>query len=100
MKIVFAIATFALVSTSMSSPVQAWELVERCTYSKFFGKVCRTAYYEDEARNPAQEAEDQRARRANTEKWEGFCKPQRTYDNLGVGRLTYAHRGCEFGRSE
>ena len=100
MKILFAIATFALVSTSMSTSAQAWDLVERCTYSKFFGKVCRTTYYEDEARNPAQEAEDQRARRASTEKWEGFCKPQRTYDHLGVGRMVYAQRGCEFGRSE
>jgi hypothetical protein len=100
MKIVFAIAAVVLVSTSMSTPVQAWELVERCTHSKFFGKVCRTTYFEDEARNPAQEAEDQRARRAAIDKWEGFCKPQRTYDHLGVGRLVYAQRGCEFGRSE
>jgi hypothetical protein len=100
MKIILAIAAFALVSTSMSTPVQAWELVEKCTYSKFFGKTCRTTYYEDEARNPAQELEDQRARRASIEKWEGFCRPQRTYDNLGVTRLVYAHRGCEFGRSE
>ena len=58
MKTLFAIATFALVSTSMSTPVQAWELVERCTYSKFFGRTCRTTYYEDEARNPAQELEE------------------------------------------
>lgn len=102
MKILFAIAAFALVSTSMSmsTSAQAWDLVERCTYSKFFGRTCRTTYYEDEARNPAQELEDQRARRASIEKWEGFCKPQRTYDNLGVVRLVYAHKGCEFGRSE
>ena len=100
MKILFAIAAFALVSTSMSTPVQAWELVERCTYSKFFGRVCRTTYIEDEARNPAQEIEDQKARRASIEKWEGFCKPVRTYDSFGVGRLVYAHRVCEFGRSE
>ena len=100
MKIVFAIAAIALVTTSMSTPVQAWELVERCTYSKFFGRTCRTTYIEDEARNPAQEIEDQKARRASIDKWEGFCKPVRTYDNFGVGRLVYAHRGCEFGRSE
>jgi hypothetical protein len=98
MKIVFAIATFVLVS--MSTSAQAWEIVEKCTYSKFFGRTCRTTYIEDEPRNPAQELEDQRARRASIEKWEGFCKPQRTYDNLGVVRLVYAHKGCEFGRSE
>ena len=100
MKILFAIAAFALLSTSMSTSAQAWELVERCTYSKFFGKVCRTTYYEDEARNPAQELEDQRARRASIEKWEAFCKPKRTYDDEGVVRLLYARKGCEFGRSE
>ena len=48
----------------------------------------------------AQELEDQRARRASIDKWEGFCKPQRTYDSFGVGRLVYAHKGCEYGRSE
>jgi hypothetical protein len=33
-------------------------------------------------------------------KWEAFCKPARTYDDLGVVRLVYAQSGCEFGRSE
>jgi len=65
MKTLFAIAAFALVSTSMLTPVQAWELVERCTYSKFFGRTCRTTYLEDDARNPAQELEDQRAKRTS-----------------------------------
>ena len=48
----------------------------------------------------AQDQEDEKARRASIEKWEAFCKPQRTYDNEGVTRLTYARKGCEFGRSE
>jgi hypothetical protein len=33
-------------------------------------------------------------------KWEAFCKPQANVDKLGVTRYSYAHEGCEFGRSE
>ena len=96
MKILYAIATLALVSTS----AQAWDLVERCTYSKFYGRMCTTRYSETQPRNTAQDQEDEKARRASIEKWEAFCKPTRTYDNEGVVRLMYAKKGCEFGRSE
>lgn len=96
MKILYAIATLALLSTS----AQAWQIVERCTYSKFNGRVCTTSYLDDPVRNPALDQEDERARRASIEKWEAFCKPTRTYDQEGVVRLQYARRGCEFGRSE
>lgn len=37
---------------------------------------------------------------ADIAKWEEFCQPRRTYDEYGVVRLVYAHKGCEFGRSE
>ena len=49
MKILYAIATLALLSTS----AQAWQVVERCTHSKFNGKVCTTSYLDDPVRNPA-----------------------------------------------
>ena len=96
MKILYAIATLALMSTS----AQAWQIVERCTHSKFYGRVCTTSYLDDPARNEAQEKEDDKARRASIEKWEAFCKPKRIYDDEGVTRLVYARKGCEFGRSE
>ena len=96
MKILYAIATLALLSTS----AQAWQIVERCTDSKFYGRVCTTSYLDDPPRNAAQEQEDERVRRASIEKWEAFCKPTRTYDKEGVVRLVYARKGCEFGRSE
>ena len=96
MKILYAIAILALASTS----AQAWRIVEHCTFSKFYGRVCTTSYLDDPQRNPAQEQEDERARRASIEKWETFCKPTRTYDKEGVVRLVYARKGCEFGRSE
>ena len=96
MKILYAIATLALLSTS----AQAWQIVERCTYSKFYGRVCTTSYLDDPVRNPTQDQEDEKAKRAGIEKWEAFCKPKRTYDDEGVVRLIYARKGCEFGRSE
>jgi len=96
MKILYAIATLALLSTS----AQAWQVVERCTHSKFFGQMCTTSYLDDTPRNEAQDQADERAKRASIEKWEAFCKPQRTYDSEGVVRLVYARKGCEFGRSE
>jgi hypothetical protein len=46
MKILFAIVTLALLSTS----AQAWQVVERCTHSQFFGKVCTTSYLDDPSR--------------------------------------------------
>jgi hypothetical protein len=86
MKILYAIATLALLSTS----AQAWQIVERCTDSKFYGRVCTAT----------QDQEDEKAKRASIEKWEAYCKPKRTYDDEGVTRLVYARKGCEFGRSE
>lgn len=33
-------------------------------------------------------------------KWEAYCRPEPHADKYNVIRLTYAHEGCEFGRSE
>ena len=96
MKIIYAIAALTLLSTS----AQAWQVVERCTESQYYGRKCTTSYLDDPTRNEAQEREDERARRASIEKWEAYCKPRRTYDDEGVVRLVYARKGCEFGRSE
>ena len=96
MKILYAIAILALASTS----AQAWQIVERCTYSRFYGSVCTRSFLDDPPRSLVQEQEEEKARRASIEKWEAFCKPTRTYDKEGVVRLAYAKKGCEFGRSE
>jgi len=32
--------------------------------------------------------------------WEDFCKPTVEVDRYGVERLQYAHKGCEFGRTQ
>ena len=98
MKILYAIATLALLS--MPTSAQAWQIVERCTHSKFYGRVCTTSYLDDPVRSEAQDQADEKSKRASIEKWEAFCKPRRTYDDEGVVRLVYARKGCEFGRSE
>jgi hypothetical protein len=100
MKTFYAIATIALLSISTSASAEGWDVVERCTYSKFFGRMCTTSYRDAPSRSLAQDQEDEKARRASIEKWEAYCKPTRTYDREGVGRLAYARKGCEFGRSE
>ena len=93
---------FIVALTLMSSSAQAWEERTTCTYSRFFGTSCRTVGIEDQrqTRDTAQEAEDHKAKLEGIKKWESFCKPTRTHDELGVVRLVYAKNGCEFGRSE
>ena len=71
MKIFYAIATLALLSTSASA--DGWDTIERCTYSKFFGRMCTTSYREAPSRTIAQEQEDEKARRASIDKWEAFA---------------------------
>ena len=94
--IAIVIAMFALASSS----AEAWEIRTNCTQSRFFGKSCRTVGIEDQERDYAQEAADHRVKQERDKKWEAFCKPERTYDDLGVVRLVYTRSGCEFGRSE
>jgi hypothetical protein len=94
--IAIMIAMLALTSSS----ADAWEVTTQCTYSRFFGKTCRTVGIDDQERDVAQEAADLRASQERDKKWEDFCKPARTYDDLGVVRLVYTRQGCEFGRSE
>lgn len=68
-----------------------------CTYSQFYGSRCTWQAIRDPA--PPTEAEIE-AKRADIAKWEAFCKPVRNVGDDGLVRLTYAHKGCEFGRSE
>ena len=98
--VAYVIASLAL----MVGSAQAWEIRTTCSGSWYFGSgSCRTIGVEDRPAAPrdyAQEAEDIRVRQAGIKKWETYCKPVRTYDDLGVVRLTYARQGCAFGRNE
>jgi hypothetical protein len=89
--------------TLMSNSALAWEMRTNCAYSRFYGtSSCRTVGTEDQpfTRDYAQEAEDFKLRQERIKRWEDFCKPVRTYDDLGMVRLVYAQKGCEFGRGE
>jgi hypothetical protein len=98
--ITYVIASLAL----MVGSAQAWEIRTTCSGSWYFGSVsCREVGIPNQApvaRDYAQEAEDLRVKQAGIKKWETYCKPVRTYDDLGVVRLSYARQGCEFGRNE
>jgi hypothetical protein len=94
--IAIMIAMLALTSSS----AEAWEIRTTCTDSRLFGRSCRTVGIDDQERDYTKEAADYQANQERDKKWEAFCKPARTYDDLGVVRLVYARPGCEFGRSE
>jgi hypothetical protein len=98
-KAIYVLIGLALMTVS----AQAWEIRETCSHSRYYGSSsCRTVGIEDQpvTRDYAQEAEDAKARQQRIKNWEAFCKPTRTYDELGVVRLIYAEKGCEFGRGE
>jgi hypothetical protein len=67
----------------VSTSAQAWQIVERCTTASSWQRVHDDLSGRSGAQS-AQEQEDEKARRASIEKWEAFCKPQRTYDKEGV----------------
>ena len=97
--IIYVIASLAL----MVGSAQAWEIRTSCSTSWYFGSgSCRTIIEDRPViqRDYAQEAEDLRIKQAGIRKWEAFCKPVRTYDDLGMVRLVYARQGCAFGRNE
>jgi len=97
------IVILALLSSSAEVSAEAWKERTVCTNSRFYGtSSCRTigSWEQAPTRDPAQEAEDYKAKQEGIKKWEAFCKPTRRQDELGVVRLAYARSGCEFGVSE
>ena len=74
-----------------------------CNFSFSWGYgncVFTSAYIADPIRIPEQERQDAIAQARQDEKWDTFCKPTFTADQYGVRRATYAHKGCDVGRSE
>ncbi len=99
----YLIVILALMSSSAEASAEAWQERTVCTHSRFYGtSSCRTigSWEQTPTRDPAQEAEDYKAKQEGIKKWEAFCKPTRRQDELGVVRLAYARSGCEFGVSE
>lgn len=86
----------ALAATALSAPALAGDNIS-CSYTKWYGVNCTRSYT---APPRAMTKDEIAAQDASIAKWEAFCKPTKTYDHDGIGRLTYAEKGCEFGRSE
>ncbi|MGJ4889716.1 hypothetical protein ACQR1Y_16060 [Bradyrhizobium sp. HKCCYLRH3099] len=99
----------ALLALSVS-PVQARSWVDRsvCQGSRFYGySRCTYTHTElppasrDVSFTPSPAArQEEEARDAEAAKWEAYCKPVYRHDEYGIRRASYAHAGCEFGRSE
>lgn len=93
------LAIFVFVGFYARPALSAGFTIDRsCTNSRYYGTHCRTvvAPIVDDVMT----AEEIAAKAARIAKWEAYCTPKRNYDNEGVVRLTYAKKGCEFGRSE
>ncbi len=97
MKILYAIAALALAVDVGAGPGRSWNAA---TYSKFYGKVCTTTYLDDPPRNPAQEQEDEKARRASIESGKRSASRSAPMTTKASSAWFYARKGCEFGRSE
>jgi hypothetical protein len=81
----------------------SWVETSNCRYSRFYGfHQCTRTLTEivAPARDPERERQEAQAREAEAVKWEAFCKPTFHLDEYGMHRASYAHSGCEFGRSE
>lgn len=68
-----------------------------CSYADWYGINCTRSYTPPPRELTRDEIAEQDAKIA---KWEAFCKPTKTYDSDGIGRLSYAQKGCEFGRDQ
>ena len=71
--------------------------------SRFYGfHQCVRSLKEivEPVRDPERERQEAQAREVEAVKWETFCKPSFHADEYGMHRASYAHSGCEFGRSE
>nr|WP_041756589.1 hypothetical protein [Bradyrhizobium sp. ORS 278] len=92
------------------SPVQARSWIDQsaCQGSRFYGySRCTYTHTElppvsrDVSFTPSPAArQEEEAREAEAAKWEAYCKPVFRRDEYGIRRASYAHAGCEFGRSE
>lgn len=90
----------ALAATALISPACAGGFNWQCYHSRFATNCSMVEIGAPAPLSPAETAEREAARQAELEKWTKFCQPVGKTDDMGMVRLSYAHPGCEFGRSE
>lgn len=96
--------TFILAAAfiALSSPALAqFKSSTSCQTLPGIGTTCRSSASWGRSDDPKKiSKEELEAEDFAHAKWVAFCKPVIKADEYGVGRYTYAHKGCEFGRSE
>jgi opacity protein-like surface antigen len=90
----------AVAATALSASASAGGLQFNCRSTSYYGTYNGGCSLED-IKDPKKLTEEEiAALKVEDDKWLAFCKPVRQPDDEGVIRLRYAHKGCEFGRSE
>lgn len=69
-----------------------------CRFVQWYGTTC-TRNVTPAPPQPMTRAEIE-VKDAEIAKWEAFCKPTKATDRDGITRLSYAEKGCEFGRTQ
>jgi hypothetical protein len=109
MKAFYAIAmlTTVLVSWSASAETTVSTTSTNCRKSAYGPETCTTTTSSGSGSAPASQKQMSQAEErqyweekdARIRKWEAYCKPSGTIDNMGITRLKYAHEGCDLGRN-
>jgi hypothetical protein len=92
-----ALATFSIV------PAQADGVISSTCAGGFGGGACVMTFRRGLGnphiiRVPERSEQEQAAVDERDRLWRTHCNPVVRYDPFGVGRYTYAARGCEYGR--
>lgn len=91
----------ALAATALSASAHADGLQLKCRSSYYAHNSATNCALERITSEPITlTAEENAALDREHEKWLAFCQPVKVPDDEGVIHLRYAHKGCEFGRTE
>ena len=90
--------TAALASLTLTSAHADMDI--QCSSSSYGGQFHAGCHLGDGTGKQAADLRTPEERAAADHKWEEFCKPEKHTDNLGMTRMSYAHPGCDVGRSE
>lgn len=104
------IAPMVLAGWTISASAETQVSVQKCTRDYSGASICTTTSgkVEEPPRPKPLNSKAEAAAAAaalkqeneRIEKWEAYCQPTGKIDEFGVTRLSYAHKGCEFGISE
>ena len=95
------LVALAAIFAALSSSALAGGMVGTSCYHNSGGVSCYTTFTGNMSNSPRViEGILPTWTKEEDAKWVAFCKPEKRIDSLGITRLSYAHEGCGFGRSE